>query len=457
MSIPDRKTLQWPSLLDIFRQSKRDFVGKDVQQNTTYSYVWSADQAGHFMLGFVPTFVIHWIGVALKQQFGVDSWFGSEANGILWSAGLVMACWTGLELYDLYDSWRMARQGSGYFSFNLGNLVWNVATALIYFAFGAVIAALSAWEAAVVLAGLAILLVLQFFLVGVWWVRRKIIFQQAGLPYLYRIANFSSTIDAPDDKRRQDLVDFITGLAGPPPSTDATQNVGDKFPRRHLVITGSQGSGKSSLAAGIGTEFAFNGGIARYTTMSQLAQYVRNQTNLVPKLRAPNQRALPREDEQEFNDGRILWQWPSVDLLIIDDIIELLFPLRRRFEERVQSEEFQSEIRGRLDDDGKLKQLVGDESVRAAVVSHIAECLQTEILGVAKPETFARFLVEEYRDVLEAVEKIPHVIWVVGDTIRTDLFVEFVRDRFKFRPDDPDLTVVHVRPQTPQSVHKRMY
>jgi hypothetical protein len=26
--------------------------------------------------------------------------------------------------------------------------------------------------------------------IGVWWLRRKIAFQQAGLPYLYRLANF---------------------------------------------------------------------------------------------------------------------------------------------------------------------------------------------------------------------------------------------------------------------------
>jgi hypothetical protein len=457
MPIPARMTLQRPSLLDIVHQSKRDFVGKDVQQNTTYSYVWSADQGGHFMLGFVPTFVVHWIGLALRQQFGVQNVFGSEENGILWSAGLVMACWTGLELYDLYDSWRMARKGSGYFSFNLGNLIWNVATALIYFAFGAVIAALSAWGPAVVLAGLAILLVLQFFFVGVWWVRRKIIFQQAGLPYLYRIANFSSTIVATDDKGRQVLIDFIAGLAGPPPGIDGTHEIGEKFPRRHLVITGSQRSGKSSLAAGIGTEFAFNGGIARYTTMSQLAQYVRNQKTLVPDVRAPNQRKLPREDEQEFNDGRILWQWPSVDLLIIDDMIELLFPMRRLFEAKVQSGEFDRDIRGRLDGDGEFKQLLADDTVRSAVVNHIAECLKAEILEVAKPDTFAQFLVKEYHDVLQAVQKIPHVIWVVGDTIREDLFVKFVRDQFQFGPDDPALTVVHLRPQTPQPTHKRMY
>ena len=70
---PGRTPLERPGIRDIAAQSFRDFVGKDVQQTTTYTYVWSADQAGHFMLGFAPTFVVHWIALVLHSMCGVNS------------------------------------------------------------------------------------------------------------------------------------------------------------------------------------------------------------------------------------------------------------------------------------------------------------------------------------------------------------------------------------------------
>ena len=74
----------------------------------------------------------------------------------------------------------------------------------------------------------------------------------------------------------------------------------------HLVIAGPLDSGKSSLAAGIGTEFAFRMGIGRYTTLVKLLQSVIRQDGQV--------------DEPEFDDGRILWPWQTSNLLIVDDV-----------------------------------------------------------------------------------------------------------------------------------------
>lgn len=463
--IPDRTVLKRPSIFDILQQSKRDFVGKDVQQSTTYTYVWSADQGGHFMLGFVPAFIIHWIGIFVHDELYCENVFGRRPFGIVWAAGLVMIGWTALELYDLFDSWRMAHKGSGYFSFNLGNLIWNVLTALFYFALGAVVAALSAWGAANVLLGILILGLLQFFFIGVWWLRRKIFFQQAGLPYLYRLANFSSTIETAgmdDDEKKKErakLIEFIDGLASAPKDRSGTHEIDPNkgLPRRHLIITGSRGAGKSGLAAGIGTEFAFNCGIGRYTTMSELVQYVQNPTISALQPREPNQRPLPKAEDQEFNDGRILWKWPSVDLLIIDDIVELVLPLRRMFEAKVNSGDFRADIQKKLDDDTELQKLFGEGTDKQAIVNHITDRLQEELKAVARPETFAEYLVREYREVLDALRKIPHIVWVVGNTIRGDLFVDFVRKEFGFEPDDSNLVIVSLLPKTAPTANTRYY
>ena len=47
---------------------------------------------------------------------------------------------------------------------------------------------------------------------------------------------------------------------------------------RHILITGPLGAGKTSLATGIGTEFAFALGIGRYMSAIDLVQTVASST-----------------------------------------------------------------------------------------------------------------------------------------------------------------------------------
>jgi hypothetical protein len=86
----------------------------------------------------------------------------------------------------------------------------------------------------------------------VWWVRRKMTFQQAGLPFLYRLANLRSKIQGDSHALR----DATIALSMPPTGKDVAPLA------NHLLITGSVGSGKTCLACGIGTEYAFRLGIA---------------------------------------------------------------------------------------------------------------------------------------------------------------------------------------------------
>jgi hypothetical protein len=74
----------------------------------------------------------------------------------------------------------------------------------------------------------------------------------------------------------------------------------------HFIVAGGVDSGNSSLAVGVGTEFAFRMGIGRYTTLVKLLESA--------------QRCGKRAIEREFDDGRILWPWQTSELLIIDDV-----------------------------------------------------------------------------------------------------------------------------------------
>lgn len=278
-------------------QAKRDWFGKDVQETPTVSYVWTADQFGHFGLGFQITFLLVWIAAAVggaigTQHPGLAAWLLNPAVAMWFALGNIMV-WVVKEVFDYLRERRKATDAKSVFAFNQLEIIWNVITAVFYIALGAIV---------VGFAGLrpiwGVYAVLGVFLpamgVALWWLRRKITFQQAGLSYLYRLATFPNEVP-------RETAEFIVDLSKP------YRMNGEEFATsKHLVISGPVESGKSSLAIGIGTEFAFRMGVGRYITLIQLLQA-----------------AILHGDAGKttvFDDGRILWPWENSDLLIVDDV-----------------------------------------------------------------------------------------------------------------------------------------
>ncbi len=283
-----------PTLHDIGCQVKRDLFGKDVQDTPTVTYSWIGDQFGHFALGFEITFALSWIFVLL----GWD-----HMPTILWVPGAILIGFALKELSDYVTAWSKAKTAKSDFPFDQAELLWNMATAVLYIGLGVAVAAPAVvlsqrWDADRPLAWVPLMILVPVGVVGaavaVWWLRRKITFQQAGLPMMYRLAIFPNYLGQGADLKAN--VDFIDELIKP-----------DMPAGRHLVIAGPPLAGKSSLATGVGTEFAFNEGIARYTTLIKLlqAEPVNNPQSQIPT---------------EFQDGRILWPWEDADLLIVDDV-----------------------------------------------------------------------------------------------------------------------------------------
>lgn len=267
-----------PTLREVACQTYRDWFGKDVQETPTVSYVWTADQFGHFGLGFQISFVLTWFAKLLHHD---------SPRAYIGLAMANLAVWIGKEVRDFYHERRLATAAAGKFPFNSRELWWNIFTALFFIGIGIVVASVSLFNPLWALRTSVILL--PFVLgIGVWWLRRKITFQQSGLPYLYRLANFPPNLT--DAAVRQ-----VQALLNPRVVPDC----------RHLVLAGPIGAGKTSLAAGIGTEFAFRMGIGRYTTLVKLLQ-----SNLKDS----------RGGVQEFQDGRTLWPWQNSDLLVVDDV-----------------------------------------------------------------------------------------------------------------------------------------
>lgn len=322
--------LRPPSLKDVIKQLRYDWFGKDVQQTPTVSYVWTADQFGHFGLGFQITFLFSWILAAIFTD--MPAW-----KTAIIAAVLNFALWVAKEVLDIVRERK--RQGP-LFPLNTRELWWNVATALFFIGAGAVVAGaagLGGWHA---IWSLAILLVLATVLV-IWWVRRKMTFQQVGLPFLFRLTNLCSKFADADAGHR----DAIIALSTPSPAGKPAPAI------RHILVTGAVGSGKTCLACGIGTEYAFRLGIARYTTLAKLFEA---SADCLPK--SPSEKPIPELEEQ---DGRVLWPWRDVDLLIVDDVDALLVePPLPAFDGKPYVE---AAVTKRADDQASLREIVSHQ------------------------------------------------------------------------------------------------
>ena len=291
---PDAKPL---GVRRVFTQVSHDLYGtKDVQDVITASYVWMADQIGHLFLGLVPTLLLAWLATGLVPR----GWF-REALIIIFAAAM-FAYWMSKEFTDFHDTQQRAGK---VFPFDSSDIWWNVKTALLYFGIGGV------WAVAAFTPGLWLLLAIVIsiwpgVMVAFWWLQRKLAFQQAGLPYLYRLANFKTQLDP----KIAEMICLLSNLKQHKVLMWRVLFGLDRVPQhrpdiRHILITGPMGAGKTSLAVGIGTEFAFALGLGRYMSATDLVE-------TAAAAGSPNQ--------MEYNDGRVLWPWRACELLVIDDV-----------------------------------------------------------------------------------------------------------------------------------------
>lgn len=307
--LPDRRA--------VWRQVRYDlFETKDVQDTPTFSYTWMADQGGHFSLGFLPTYLFAWIVAILGDRFGFDTdgwnvWLGLGVFGI----------WVIKEMNDFRLAVRNATRSRSDFRFNGRELFLNIGTAWLFFAMGSAVASLSFVRLDWALISL-VPVVLITLGVGYWWLRRKITFQQSGLPYLYRLATFPNNIpvhppilEQPPTGMSPEEAKAFLGLE------EAKTFIGRMIVPGldwggHLILSGVPNAGKSSLAVGIGTEFVFELGLCRYLTLVKLLQF----TSSNKAVQAGSREVRHNE---EFNDGRVLWRWDHVELLIVDDVDDI--------------------------------------------------------------------------------------------------------------------------------------
>jgi len=294
VTVPPDKQARF-NILDLLKQAKTDLWAKEVQTGYTVTYAWMANQLGHFALGFIPVYFLIWLALASGLVGWLRTSFGEE--GLRWSQFLIPVVWLlwfiNKEQGDVQEAIADAGKAN-VFPMDAGDVRRDAYTAVYFFAAGIAVASadlVAPWHNDHRWYWLPVLVFLALFLIGMspayYWLSRKKCFQQANLPYMFRLANFPPKIASPPASDSVPALLEFTSLQGQ---------------WKHLIICGPLQSGKTTLASAIGTEHAFAMGRARYLGAFDFLQFADLDHD---PLASPNQP---------------LWPWQQSNILILDDL-----------------------------------------------------------------------------------------------------------------------------------------
>jgi len=294
VTVPSDKQARF-TILELLKQAKADLWAKEVQTGYTVTYAWMANQLGHFALGFIPVYFLIWLALASGLVHWLSDQFGKES--LRWFQFLIPVGWLlwfiNKERGDVHEAIADARKDD-VFPMDAGDVRRDAYTAVYFFAAGIAVACAdlaAPWHDDHRWYWLPIVVFVAQFLIGMfpayYWLSRKKCFQQADLPYIFRLANFPPKIASPPTSESVPALLEFTSLQG-------------KW--KHLLICGPLQSGKTSLASAIGTEHTFRLGRARYLDFLDFLQFADLDHD---PLASPNQP---------------LWPWQQSNILILDNL-----------------------------------------------------------------------------------------------------------------------------------------
>jgi hypothetical protein len=303
-SVPNSSQLSIPNLRvkDIWHQFWTDVSGKEVQTTATYSYTWVADQFGHLAVGmmvnFFATLVAHGLFYRFKPLVHMSEVLPVSLAGLGFSM-LLLGSW---ERW----SYQKSKRAAGAFRPDEKLLAANAWVATWYMWLGAGLYCV--FHVTFHITPLGAFLVVPLVLLAIWlapgWLRQKITWQKAGLPYLFRVADAFHLAEAkqsPLEKNDREEVDALINKGWK--DGEAAQ----------IVIGGPINSGRTELATGIGTEFAFKNLKVRYLSFEKLLEFVAHSS--------PGR--VPFQDD--FGPKIVTyWPWYQAHVVIIDDVGPLI-------------------------------------------------------------------------------------------------------------------------------------
>jgi hypothetical protein len=254
--------IRWKHIL---KQLKADLYGKDSYRGVTLTYAWLANQFGHFALGFIP--------VLLVYKF--LCWINWRPHSYT-AAWIVAVSWLLFEIWNFLGPLRK-KKNEYRFSPAWWNVAFDTATDLVFFWIGSVSAALLLYYTCSALLVLIALLLIVLY-PSYYWFTTKMYQQYASYPFQFRLSQWTHHISK-DDK------DTVIGFLRNPA-------------KKHLLVFGATGAGKTTLSVGIANELSIKRKACYYTPAIKLY-------------------CMFHESEAETD---ALWIWRNTEVLVIDDI-----------------------------------------------------------------------------------------------------------------------------------------
>jgi hypothetical protein len=275
------------SYLSILRQVIIDLYSKEVTTGYTTTYTWTANQLGHIALGFIPTILC----------ISIYTYFFNTSPYLFLLSILPVAYMIYKEQQDIKNEKTHYNNTFPIAPLNISDITKNAWTANWFTFFGAMLAG----STVIPIIGLPLFLFFIFSIPSIYickyWLSKKKCFQQASLPYLYRLFYY------PSNK--------IIGLS-------QTLDTLEKFQNNeidHLIVTGPLNSGKTSLGTALGTELSFKQIKIKYSTFINFLNFAKN------------------KDTQKINPLIDYWTWHECDVIILDDVLSHLF-------DKIKTEEY---------------------------------------------------------------------------------------------------------------------
>ena len=268
-----------------------DIFGSDVFVHYQSTYVWQANQVGHFAIGFVFASLLSW------------GFVSTGANEVYYYALCVVfiLLYASKEYIDLLIAKKQAR---GFFHLDKRELWYDMAADTWFVASGLGVASaahampwygLPAAAAAIV----AFLRIRKCFLPA------KKSLDRAAMPFMFRLCNFPKTKNTKQYNAWR-VCAFITG-----------NTVNEYRPSPAVLIQGYRGTGKTTLAVGIGSEVALHKRNGRYGRSLYLTAF-----NLFDSAgpKASNDPGKLLRWKPRFLGSGDPWRLEEADVLIIDDV-----------------------------------------------------------------------------------------------------------------------------------------
>ncbi|WP_418649595.1 hypothetical protein [Tenacibaculum aestuariivivum] len=267
----------------IFNQFKKDLIGKDSHRGVTLTYSWMANQFGHIALGFMPAFILH---DNIKYII--------TYKNPLYASVIVSLFWLFFEIYNFLGPLLISKpyinnllfrnkNDNNIFKPKWFNIAYDTFTDVSFFALGAFAYSfyINRFEDKITLFVLFFLFV-YLIRASNYWYLTKMYQHYANLPFQIRLSQWDYKIDV---EQQNKIYTFIT-----------SKNTG-----KHLLVYGSQFSGKTSLGVSILNELSIKHKVCLYMSAIKLFSFFFVEENTL------------------LNSHRI-WSWKETDYLVIDDI-----------------------------------------------------------------------------------------------------------------------------------------